>query len=77
LWQLLLLMRGAHVPIHLTCEECFALLEYDAEILANGAALDEIRPSVRRHLSFCPECRTKLDGWLEALEGIQLHPYSR
>ena len=76
MWQLLLLTRGAHMPVQLTCEECFALLDYDAEILANGTALEEIRPSVRRHLSLCSECRAKLDGWLDALETTQLHACS-
>jgi len=73
LWQLLLLTRDAGKPVQLTCEECFALLEYDAELLANGAALDDIRPSVNQHLSLCPMCRAKFKEWLEELDGAQSH----
>jgi hypothetical protein len=76
LWQLLLLTRGAGAPVHLTCEECFALLEYDAELLAGGAAPEEIRPAVNRHLSLCSTCRAKFDEWLEELDGAPSHPHS-
>ena len=65
LWQLLLLTRDASMPVQLTCEECFALLEYDAELFASGAALDEIRSIVNRHISLCSACRAKFDEWLE------------
>jgi len=68
LWQLLLLTRDAGSPVQLTCQECFALLEYDAERLANGIPPDEIRPAVSRHLSLCPQCRAKFDDWLEKLD---------
>ena len=75
LWQLLLLTRDADKPIQLTCEERFALLEYDAELLAGGAALDDIRSSVNQHLSLCPMCRTKFKEWLEELNGSPSHPH--
>ena len=68
LWQLLLLTRDAGSPVQLTCEECFSLLEYDAELLTNGITPDEIQPVVSRHLSLCPQCRAKFDGWLEKLD---------
>jgi len=75
LWQLLLLTSASKTPVRLSCEECFALLEYDAELLANGAALDEIRPAVNHHLSLCRTCRAKFDEWLEELDGAQSHPH--
>jgi hypothetical protein len=65
LWQLLLLAGGAEEPIQLTCAECFALLEYDAELLAEGAPFDKIRSAASRHLSLCPECKTQFDEWIE------------
>ncbi len=77
LWQLLLPTRKAGKPVHLTCEECFALLEYDAELLAGGAALDDIRAAVNHHLSLCPTCRTKFEKWLEELNGAPSHPDTR
>jgi len=70
LWQLLLLTRDVGSRVQLTCEECFTLLEYDAELLADGIVPDEIRPAVSRLLSLCPQCRAKFDGWLEKLDRI-------
>lgn len=68
LWQLLMLIRVSKRPTQLTCEECFALMEYYADLLAAGAIFDEIRPSVSHHLALCSECQTKFDDWLEKLE---------
>jgi hypothetical protein len=68
LWQLLLLTRDSNEDLRLTCEECFALLEYDADRLVAGANPAEIRPNVGRHLAICSSCRTQLDDWLEKLE---------
>jgi len=64
LWELLMLTRDAGTSAQLTCEECFVLLEYDAELLSNGAALDELHPAIRNHLSLCSKCKTKIDEWL-------------
>ena len=67
LWQLLLLTSDSKKSVHLSCRECITLLEYDAELLGDGADLDEIRPAVRYHLSLCSECRAKIDDWLEKM----------
>jgi len=67
LWQLLLLRCDANTPVNLTCEECFVLLEYDVDLLANGAALDEILPAASYHLSLCSECKAKINEWLKDL----------
>jgi hypothetical protein len=69
LWRLLVLTSEPEKAIQLTCAECFALLEYDADLLAAGAALDEIRPAVIHHLSLCSACQAKFDGWLTMPEG--------
>ena len=37
LWQLLLLARESKQKLQLSCEECFALLECDADRFAAGA----------------------------------------
>ena len=65
LWQLLLLTHDVDTSAKLTCEECFVLLEYDAELLSKGAALDELHPAIRHHLSLCSKCNAKIDEWLE------------
>jgi len=67
LWQLILLTRNMQKPDRITCEECFALLEFDALRLKAGDAIENIRPTVRHQLSLCPGCQAKLDGWMEEL----------
>jgi len=69
LWQLLLLTRDSKKPVHLTCEGCFALLEYDINLLAAGASFEEVQTIAHHHLSFCPECQPKFNAWLDNLEG--------
>ncbi len=49
LWQLLL-----DNPAELTCEECFAVMEYYAEQLAWGGI--DLLPKILERLSACPEC---------------------
>ena len=50
LWQLL-----QEEPSNLTCDECFAVMEYYAEILAQGAR--PLLPKIRQHLASCPSCQ--------------------
>ncbi len=69
LWQLLLLTSDAKKAVSLTCEQCFALLEYDADLLAAGADPADIRPSVSHHLALCSSCQAQIDDWLDKLEG--------
>jgi hypothetical protein len=49
LWQLLL-----EDPSDLTCDECFAVIEYYAEILARGGP--DLLPEIIEHLEGCPDC---------------------
>lgn len=58
LWRLLALASASEGPVELTCAECLALLEYDADLLEAGAALNQVRPSIMRHLSLCSACQT-------------------
>jgi len=50
LWQLL-----QERPSELTCDECFAVMDYYAELLARGG--EGFLPEVRQHLAGCPSCR--------------------
>jgi hypothetical protein len=68
LWELLLLARNPKIPIHITCAECFTLIEYDADLLAAGVSIDEIRSSIHHHLSLCSGCESEFGQWLERLE---------
>jgi hypothetical protein len=49
LWQLLL-----EDPSDLTCDECFALMEYYAEALTRGGV--GLLPEIIEHLERCPDC---------------------
>ena len=49
LWQLL-----QEEPSNLTCDECFAVMEYYAELLAQGG--EALLPEILKHLKGCPPC---------------------
>jgi len=68
LWQLLLLTSDSKVAVNLTCEQCFALLEYDTDLLVAGADHADIRPSVSHHLALCSSCQRQIDDWIDKLE---------
>ena len=51
-WQLLL-----EDPSDLTCDECFAVMEYYAELLAEGST--ELLSEVIEHLKECPPCEVQ------------------
>lgn len=72
LWELLVLTRNTKIPIHLTCTECFALLEHDADLLAVGVPVGKLRSSIHHHLSLCSGCESELDQLLERLEAEEV-----
>ena len=71
LWQLLIETRNIKDNIHLTCDECFMLLEYDADLLVAGSRFDELQPAIRNHLALCSECQVELADRLEKLEIVR------
>jgi len=52
LWQLL-----QENPADLTCDECFAVMEYYAELLVQGGEV--LFPEITNHLEGCPSCRAE------------------
>jgi hypothetical protein len=52
LWKLVL-----EDPSSLTCDECFAVMEYFAEVLTRGDT--SILPKVLDHLKRCPHCASQ------------------
>ena len=64
LWQLL-----REEPSSLSCDECFAVMEYYAELLARGGIA--LLPEVMKHLEGCPSCRTEHSAALERLSSIE------
>ncbi len=52
LWQLLL-----DDPANLDCDECFAVMEYWAEMLSQAGVA--ILPDIQKHLVRCPDCHVE------------------
>ena len=67
LWQILV-AADSGPAVALTCDECFAILEYLADEAANGADLRILRESLRRHLEHCPDCQ---EHYLLRLSALQ------
>jgi hypothetical protein len=62
LWKLVL-----KDPSSLTCDECFAVMEYYAELLAGCST--NLLPKVIEHLKECPACEARhreVLSWLVA-----------
>lgn len=64
LWQVLL-----KEPSDLTCDECFAVMEYYAELLAKGGT--DLLPKVLDHLRRCPSCQAQHGEALRRLMASQ------
>ena len=64
LWKLLQEERS-----NLSCDECFAVMEYYADLLARGGTA--LLPEVIKHLEGCPSCRTEHRVALERLARIE------
>jgi hypothetical protein len=64
LWQLLL-----DDPENLDCDECFAVMEYWADLLAWAGA--DLLPDIERYLVRCPDCRIEYREALHRLEAAQ------
>ena len=60
LWKLL---RAE--PSGLTYDECFAVMEYYAELLAQGG--EALLPEIIKHLEGCPPCRMEHHAALQRL----------
>lgn len=68
LWQILASLLRAPDAMRLSCDECFAVLEYLAEVGAAGGRTETIQEAVRQHLAACPSCRQKHLQRLQEME---------
>ena len=66
LWRLLL-----KEPSDLSCEECFAVMEFYAGLLTKGGP--ELLPDVLQHLQGCPACPVEHHQALQRLEAACGH----
>jgi hypothetical protein len=65
LWQILISLKEP--GSYLTCEECFAVLNYYADQLEAGVEPDELHGTVIQHLARCPECHVEIQNWIKEL----------
>lgn len=56
LWQVLL-HATADQKEPLSCEECFVLMDYLADLLSTGHPADLVLAMGEKYLKRCPECR--------------------
>jgi hypothetical protein len=71
LWQLLMLISNQEKNTPLTCDECFTLLEYDADQLAAGGDIDKLRSAAMHHMALCSKCHADINNRLDRLEAIR------
>ncbi len=71
LWEILA-VSSSKDDTQLTCDECFAVVEYLADEATAGADPQALLQTARRHLIHCPDCRehrerrlSRLSGWTE------------
>ena len=73
LWRLLLAATNQKEGVTLSCDDCFAILEYLAEMRARvGVSIELLCMLARNHLSCCPDCHKYYLQRLEQLESLQL-----
>ena len=51
----------------LTCEQCFAFLDYYVELEAAGADVERILPEVAQHLRVCTDCEEEYRALLQVI----------
>ena len=72
LWQILLSVSSNQQTQSLTCDECFIIIDYLAQ-LASQTELDEtnLQQLTRKHLKSCPDCRDRYMKRLRKWESLQ------
>jgi hypothetical protein len=72
LWQALL--RAEATAESLSCEECFILMDYLTDLLAEGYRPQVIRPLAERYLQRCASCTEEVRHTIEDLLLVDLEP---
>lgn len=70
LWKLLLQTTTSEQIKELTCADCFAILEYLADLDDLGSEQQILLKSVRQHINACPDCRDYYQRRLIELEQL-------
>ncbi len=72
LWQLLLAAQQTNPAPSLTCDECFTILGYLAELMdADKPEQANLHDLLQQHQAVCPDCRSyyvqKLAEWKQII----------
>jgi len=70
LWEILRATDDPNNNILLTCDECFAVMEYLADCAMGGATRETIFAAAQKHLARCPDCRVEFAARIQALEKL-------
>lgn len=68
LWKILLKLSQMPSEAHLTCDECYVILDYLADAAAHATTQDQLYQMARQHLARCPGCREQYLARLRELE---------
>ena len=70
LWRVLLQATESRAD-HLSCDDCFVLMDYLSDLLAGGYAPRTVLPLAEKYLEHCPTCH---DEYVQDLEELLLVP---
>ncbi|MBI4670308.1 MAG: hypothetical protein HY741_01395 [Chloroflexi bacterium] len=70
LWEILRATNDPQDRTVLTCDECFAIMEYLADCAVAGAKREAIFAAAQKHLARCPDCRIEHAERIQALEKL-------
>lgn len=70
LWQVLISAFRPVSGMKLSCDDCFRVLEFLADVGAVGGDEHRLKQAVRHHLANCPNCREHHLQRLQALESL-------
>lgn len=70
LWEILRAANDPHDYRTLTCDACFAILEFLADCAIAGASREAIFAAAQKHLARCPDCRIEFAQRIEMLERL-------
>lgn len=69
LWRLLLSILNPKPETDFTCDECFQMFEYLADIKAQNRVTQlRFQTLIKKHLAACPECKEHYAQVLEQME---------
>lgn len=68
LFEIFSLSPTAESDITLTCDDCFAILDYFVDLVIDGFTLEEIKKPLLHHMNHCPDCR---EHYLQRINEIE------